>query len=308
MKKVSIIIPAYNEEDNLNAIFEKLREVFAGLPQYKYEIIFVNDGSRDKTQARLEELASQFSEVRYIEFSKNFGHQPAVKAGLDYATGDAVISMDSDLQHPPQLIPELLKQWEKGFDIVYTIREYPRQISYFKKITSSLFYKILNRVSDIEIEKGDSDFRLIDQSVLKVVRDWKEDNLFLRGVFRWIGYRQIGIKYTANERFTGESKYTLDKMVKFAVTGVTSFSVKPLHLAIYLGFIFTFLSILLFVINVIRAFYLEAEVSGWASLILTVVFFGGMQMTILGIIGLYIGKVFTQVKDRPNYIIRSKNF
>lgn len=308
MKKVSIIIPAYNEEDNLNAIFEKLREVFAGLPQYKYEIIFVNDGSRDKTQARLEELASQFSEVRYIEFSKNFGHQPAVKAGLDYATGDAVISMDSDLQHPPQLIPELLKQWEKGFDIVYTIREYPRQISYFKKITSSLFYKILNRVSDIEIEKGDSDFRLIDQSVLKVVRDWKEDNLFLRGVFRWIGYRQIGIKYTANERFTGESKYTLDKMVKFAVTGVTSFSVKPLHLAIYLGFIFTFLSILLFVINVIRAFYLETEVSGWASLILTVVFFGGMQMTILGIIGLYIGKVFTQVKDRPNYIIRSKNF
>lgn len=308
MKKVSIIIPAYNEEDNLNAIFEKLREVFAGLPQYKYEIIFVNDGSRDKTQARLEELASQFSEVRYIEFSKNFGHQPAVKAGLDYATGDAVISMDSDLQHPPQLIPELLKQWEKGFDIVYTIREYPRQISYFKKITSSLFYKILNRVSDIEIEKGDSDFRLIDQSVLKVVRDWKEDNLFLRGVFRWIGYRQIGIKYTANERFTGESKYTLDKMVKFAVTGVTSFSVKPLHLAIYLGFIFTFLSILLFVINVIRAFYLETEVSGWASLIFTVVFFGGMQMTILGIIGLYIGKVFTQVKDRPNYIIRSKNF
>lgn len=308
MKKVSIIIPAYNEEDNLNAIFEKLREVFAGLPQYKYEIIFVNDGSRDKTQARLEELASQFSEVRYIEFSKNFGHQPAVKAGLDYATGDAVISMDSDLQHPPQLIPELLKQWEKGFDIVYTIREYPRQISYFKKITSSLFYKILNRVSDIEIEKGDSDFRLIDQSVLKVVRDWKEDNLFLRGVFRWIGYRQIGIKYTANERFTGESKYTLDKMVKFAVTGVTSFSVKPLHLAIYLGFIFTFLSILLFVINVIRAFYMETEVSGWASLILTVVFFGGMQMTILGIIGLYIGKVFTQVKDRPNYIIRSKNF
>lgn len=308
MKKISIIIPAYNEEDNLNAIFEKLREVFAGLPQYKYEIIFVNDGSRDKTQARLEELASQFSEVRYIEFSKNFGHQPAVKAGLDYATGDAVISMDSDLQHPPQLIPELLKQWEKGFDIVYTIREYPRQISYFKKITSSFFYKILNRVSDIEIEKGDSDFRLIDQSVLKVVRDWKEDNLFLRGVFRWIGYRQIGIKYTANERFTGESKYTLDKMVKFAVTGVTSFSVKPLHLAIYLGFIFTFLSILLFVINVIRAFYLETEVSGWASLILTVVFFGGMQMTILGIIGLYIGKVFTQVKDRPNYIIRSKNF
>lgn len=162
MKKVSIIIPAYNEEDNLNAIFEKLREVFAGLPQYKYEIIFVNDGSRDKTQARLEELASQFSELRYIEFSKKIGHQPAVKAGLDYATGDAIISMDSDLQHPPQLIPELLKQWEKGFDIVYTIREYPRQISYFKKITSSLFYKILNRVSDIEIEKRDSDFRLID--------------------------------------------------------------------------------------------------------------------------------------------------
>lgn len=308
MKKISIVIPAYNEEKNLTVIHERLSKVFSSLKNYNYEIIFVNDGSNDLTQLKLEEMSSKYPEVKYIEFSRNFGHQSAVKAGLDFATGDAIISMDADLQHPPELIPELIKQWENGYDIVYTIREYPKKISYFKKTSSSSFYKILNKISDINIEKGDSDFRLIDQSVLEVIRNWNEDNLFLRGVFRWVGFKQIGVHYTADERFSGESKYTFEKMIKFAVTGVTSFSVKPLHIAIYLGLIFTFLSVVLFVFNVLRAFYLGTEVSGWASLILTIVFFGGMQMTVLGIIGLYIGKVFTQVKDRPSYIIRNKNF
>ena len=149
---------------------------------------------------------------------------------------------------------------------------------------------------------------MIDQSVLEVIRNWNEDNLFLRGIIKWVGFKQIGVHYTADERFSGESKYTFEKMIKFAVTGVTSFSVKPLHIAIYLGFVFTFLSVILFLFNVLSAFYLGTEVSGWASLILTIVFFGGMQMSILGIIGLYIGKIFTQVKDRPSYIVRNKNF
>ena len=308
MKKISIVIPAYNEEKNLTAIHQKLQNVFSNLSNYSYEIIFVNDGSKDNTQEKLEELASDFYEVKFMEFSRNFGHQSAVKAGLDFATGDAIISMDADLQHPPELIPELIKQWEDGYDIVYTIREYPKKISYFKKTSSSSFYKILNKISDINIEKGDSDFRLIDQSVLEVIRNWNEDNLFLRGIIKWVGFKQIGVHYTADERFSGESKYTFEKMIKFAVTGVTSFSVKPLHIAIYLGFVFTFLSVILFLFNVLRAFYLGTEVSGWASLILTIVFFGGMQMSILGIIGLYIGKIFTQVKDRPSYIVRNKNF
>ena len=308
MKKISIVIPAYNEEKNLIVIYERLSKVFSNLSNCSYEIIFVNDGSKDNTQEKLEELASEFYEVKFIEFSRNFGHQSAVKAGLDFATGDAIISMDADLQHPPELIPELIKQWEDGYDIVYTIREYPKKISYFKKTSSSSFYKILNKISDINIEKGDSDFRLIDQSVLEVIRNWNEDNLFLRGIIKWVGFKQIGVHYTADERFSGESKYTFEKMIKFAVTGVTSFSVKPLHIAIYLGFVFTFLSVILFLFNVLRAFYLGTEVSGWASLILTIVFFGGMQMSILGIIGLYIGKIFTQVKDRPSYIVRNKNF
>lgn len=308
MKKISVVIPAYNEENNLSAICDRLRQVFILLPNYEYEIIFVNDGSRDATQQKLEELSEKDGHIKYIEFSRNFGHQPAVKAGLDNATGDAVISMDADLQHPPQLIPTLVEQWEKGADVVFTIRNYSAKTSFFKKTTSSFFYKILNKVSDIEIEKGDSDFRLIDKSVLSIIKDFDEDGLFLRGLFKWVGFRQVGIRYTAEDRFAGESKYTMKKMMKFAVTGVTSFSVKPLHIATFLGFIFTALSVILYILNVVKAFYFGTAISGWASLILTIVFFGGMQMSILGILGLYIGKIFKQVKDRPNYIVRSKNF
>lgn len=308
MKKISVVIPAYNEAENINAIQERLRNVFSELPNYCFEIIFVNDGSSDETQNNLEVLAQNHDEIKFLEFSRNFGHQSAVKAGLDFADGDAVISMDADLQHPPELIPELIRQWENGYDVVYTIRNYPKETSAFKKATSSLFYSFLSKISDIDIEKGDSDFRLIDKSVVSVIKNWDENGLFLRGLFRWVGFKQIGVKYNANQRFAGTSKYTINKMMKFAVTGVTSFSVKPLHIATYLGFIFTFIAMLLFILNVARAFYLGTAISGWASLILTVVFFGGMQMSILGIIGLYIGKIFTQVKDRPNYIIRSKNF
>lgn len=308
MKKISIVIPAYNEEKNLTVIHERLSKVFSSLKNYNYEIIFVNDGSNDLTQLKLEEMSSKYPEVKYIEFSRNFGHQSAVKAGLDFAMGDAVISMDADLQHPPEVILELINKWEEGYDIVYTIREYPMKTSFFKKKTSALFYKILNKISDINIEKGDSDFRLVDKSVLLVFKNWNENALFLRGLFRWVGYKQIGVKYTANERFAGESKYTVKKMMKFAVTGVTSFSVKPLHIATYLGFIFTFLSITFFLFDVINAIINDRAISGWSSIIVAVVFFGGMQMTILGIIGIYIGKIFTQVKERPNYIIRNKNF
>ncbi|HBR12133.1 MAG TPA: glycosyltransferase [Chryseobacterium sp.] len=306
MKKISIVIPAYNEEGNLSEIRKAIDHVFQNLPNYKYEIIFVNDGSRDRTQDFLEDMSLSFPEVRYIEFSRNFGHQYAVKAGLDLADGNAVISMDADLQHPPALIPEMIRKWEEGYDIVYTIRKYPKSISRFKRSTSDFFYRILSKLSDVELEKGSSDFRLLDASVIDVIRDGTESDVFLRGLVKWVGFRQYAIPFVAGERFAGESKYSLGKMFRFAFTGITAFSVKPLYLAAYLGFFFSLVS-LLYIPYVIYSFINHSEISGWASLIMTVVFFGGVQLIILGILGIYMGKIFKQIKGRPNYIIRSKN-
>lgn len=307
MKLVSIVIPAYNEDGNLEVIRKAIDATFATLPHYQYEIIFINDGSRDNTQSVLEGLALDFSEVKYVEFSRNFGHQNAVKAGLDLANGNVVISMDADMQHPPRLIPEMLKKWEEGFDIVYTIREYSKNITVFKRKTSDFFYKVLSSLSDVEFEKGSSDYRLMDKSVIESMREIGESDLFLRGLVKWMGYKQSSIKFVAEDRFSGESKYTFGKMLRFAFTGITAFSVKPLYFAAYLGFFFSLIS-LLYIPYVIYAFMTKTEISGWASLIMTIVFFGGIQLIILGIIGSYMGKIFTQIKHRPNYIIRSKNF
>lgn len=308
MKKISIVIPAYNEEGNLSLIHSEIRKVFQTLTDYNYEIIFVNDGSRDHTQQHLEKLASECQEVKYIEFSRNFGHQNAVKAGMDYADGNAVISMDADLQHPPVLIPDMIRKWEEGFDIVYTIRKYSKNISFFKRKTSDFFYHILSGLSDVELEKGSSDFRLLDASVIEVIRKTGESDIFLRGLVKWIGFRQYSIDFVAADRFSGVSKYSFGKMLRFAFTGITAFSVKPLYLAAYLGFFFSFLSPMVYFAYVFYSFYNESEISGWASLIMTVVFFGGLQLTILGILGIYMGKIFKQIKDRPTYIVRSKNF
>ncbi len=309
MKKISVVIPAHNEEGNISLIYQRIKVVFSKLENYRFEIIFVNDGSRDNTQKVIEDLAQNHEEVKYIEFSRNFGHQPAVKAGMDCSTGNAMISMDADLQHPPELIPELIKKWEEGFDIVFTIRTYPKQISAFKRNTSKLYYKFLTRISDVNLsEGGGSDFRLMDASVVDVVRNMNEADIFLRGLSNWMGFRRVGIPFTAGERASGESSYDLKKMMRFAFTGITAFSVKPLYLAAYLGFIFSAIAAVGYGTYVIHSFIAGTEISGWASLIMTVVFFGGVQLIIMGIMGIYLGKIFTQVKERPNYIIRSKNF
>ena len=309
MKKISVVIPAHNEEGNISLIYQRIKEVFSKLESYRFEIIFVNDGSRDNTQKVIEDLAQNHEEVKYIEFSRNFGHQPAVKAGMDCSTGNAMISMDADLQHPPELIPELIKKWEEGFDIVFTIRTYPKQISAFKRNTSKLYYKFLTRISDVNLsEGGGSDFRLMDASVVDVVRNMNEADIFLRGLSNWMGFRRVGIPFTAGERASGESSYDLKKMMRFAFTGITAFSVKPLYLAAYLGFIFSAIAAVGYGTYVIHSFIAGTEISGWASLIMTVVFFGGVQLIIMGIMGIYLGKIFKQVTERPNYIIRSKNF
>lgn len=304
-KLVSIVIPAHNEVETIATIIERIENVFETLT-YNFEIIIVDDGSQDDTLSIIKLLAKAKSYLFYIELSKNFGHQAALKAGLDYAKGDCVISLDADLQHPPELFAEMLAKWEEGFDVVYTRREDDLTLSLKKRKSSKYFYQLLNSLSDVEIEPGTADFRLMDQKVVRVFANITENDLFIRGLVKWVGFKQIAIDYMPHKRFAGVSKYSLSKMRKLAVHGVTSLSVKPLHLAVYLGFIFSFLS-LLYIPYVIYAFYSEHEVSGWASTIMTIVFFGGLQLIILGVIGIYIGKMFMQTKNRPSYIVSSHN-
>ena len=266
----------------------------------------VNDGSHDSSLLVLQQLAKEDNRVKYLSFSRNFGHQLAVKAGLDHAFAPAVISMDADLQHPPALIPTLIHKWEEGAQVVATLRTYPEEISKKKRKSSQQFYKLLNLLSDIEIKEGSADFRLLDQAVVEVIRHMRENEPFLRGMVPWVGFTQVYVPYTAQARYAGETKYTIKKMFQLALSGVTSFSVKPLYFAVFLGFFFSLLSVL-YVPYVIYSFLNGSEISGWASLIMTIVFFGGLQLIILGIIGVYIGKIFTQTKERPAYIIQEKH-
>ncbi len=306
MKKlVSIVVPSFNEEGNVETLALRLTVIFKTLP-YQYEIIFIDDGSSDHTLDRLKSLASLGDEFFYLELSRNFGHQNALKAGYDHASGDCVICMDSDLQHPPELIPQFLEKWEEGYDVVYTTREYADEAAFFKRKTSDVYYRILNSLSDTKLEKGTADFRLIDRKVVNVLTQLPENGLFMRGLIRWLGFRQFAINYVCDPRFSGKSKYTFKRMVQFAIEGVTAFSVRPLNIAIGIGLFFS-LAAVLYIPYILISYFSGHVVSGWASLLATIAFFGGMQLMVLGIIGMYLGKLFMQAKQRPNYVVRSSN-
>jgi glycosyltransferase involved in cell wall biosynthesis len=304
-KKISIIVPVCNEKGNVLLMMHALQEVMQKVP-YSYTITFVDDGSTDGTLEVLKEIAQQNSTINFIALSRNFGHQNALKAGLDLSDGDAVISLDGDLQHPPALIPTLIQLWEQGNDIVYTIRKDHQEMPMMKRKTSNMFYQLMNRLSDIELEAGTADFRLMDKRVVDICRNFTEMDLFWRGLIKWIGFKQVGIEYEPAERQFGRSKYTYKKMMQFALRGITSFSIKPLTIAIYLGFTFSILS-LLYVPYALYALIFGHAISGWASMIVTIAFFGGLQLMILGIIGMYLGKLFIQSKERPHYIIKESN-
>lgn len=307
MKKlVSVVLPAHNESGNVAVIKNKIEESFP-FDAYDLELIFVNDGSTDDTMAKLQKLASQDQKVFYIELSRNFGHQCALKAGLDYAHGDCVISMDCDMQHPPELVRLLIEKWEEGYDVVYTCRAESKNTSLMKRKTSNAFYSIFNRFSDVQIEKGTADFRLMDRAVVDVFKRFRENDMFIRGIVKWMGFRQIHIDYEPNDRFSGTSKYTMRRMLQFAVHAVTSFSVRPLYMAIYIGFGLSLLALLYLPYVLFSFFYSGHYAYGWGSVLLTIVFFSGLQLCVLGVIGLYLGKMFIQSKNRPLYIVRSSN-
>lgn len=304
-KKISVIVPCFNEEESLVAFNQTL---FQHLPKiYSYEVIYVNDGSRDETLPIILSLAKENTAVKYISFSRNFGHQSALKAGYDFASGDCAISLDADLQHPPEVIPELIAKWEEGFEIVNTIRIDHHSITSKKKISSQLFYRVMRSLSDVQIENGMADFRLLDKKVLKQVKLFNENFLFFRGIIPWMGFRQTNIEFKADERFAGTTKYTLKKMLTFAATGITSFSVKPLRLSIYLGSFIAVLSFLYGLYAAIFFLFTDKVITGWTSVIISVLFVGGINLLMLGVIGEYIGKIFIENKRRPNYLVSESN-
>jgi polyisoprenyl-phosphate glycosyltransferase len=304
-KTISIIVPCFNEEGNIEILYEKIK---SQLPNHNIEYLFIDDNSNDNTLAIIQNLSKTDEKVKFLSFSRNFGHQSALRAGLEYSTGDSVISMDADLQHPPELLQDLIDKWEDGYDIVYTIRKDIENVSKFKKYTASFFYKLINYLSDIEVKQGSADFRLLDRRIVDVlVNDINEYHLFYRGLISWIGFKQFGIEYVPNKRFSGESKYSIMKMINFAIDGITSFSIKPLKLGILLGLLLSVFSALYGIYALAMSIFSDQTVKGWTSILLSVLFIGGVNMILLGIIGEYIGKLYIQSKNRPYFLLKNSN-
>ena len=304
MNKISVVVPMYYEEEVAKECYTRLKNVLEKIENYNYEIIFINDGSKDKTLEILKEIAKENKNVKIISFSRNFGHQCAVTAGLRYVTGDAIVIIDADLQDPPELIPEMIKLWEEGNEVIYGKRKSREGESRFKLLTASMFYKTLNALSDVEIPKDTGDFRLVDRKVVEVINSLPEHNKFLRGLFSWVGFKQKAYEYERKERYAGKTKYPLKKMLKLAQDGIFSFSIKPLKIVGAMGILSVIISIILFVYAVLSyAFDWNNLVPGWTSLMVTMTFIGGMILISLWMIGEYIGRIYDETKRRPEYII-----
>lgn len=303
MKKISFVVPVFNEEENIHEFYRRLTQVMAPLP-YDYEILFIDDGSKDRTSQLIRELAEKDPNVQGYVFARNFGHQLALTCGLDQSTGDAVISMDGDLQHPPEMVPELLKKWEEGFEIVQTVRKATEDATWFKNITSRLYYKLINSMSEVRITPGGSDFRLMDRKAVDALNRFRERARFIRGMVNNLGFRYTTLEFVAPPRFAGHSKFNLRKMLRFALDGITAFSRVPLRLALYVGCIAGLGSILLIGHVIYVKYIIQDAVLGWTTLAAAEFFLGGVELIGIGIVGEYVGRIFDEVKQRPLYIIR----
>ena len=306
MKKISFIFPVYNEEQGLDKLYEEINIVLTDLKdKYNLEVIFINDGSKDNSLNKLIELQKRDSNITVINFSRNFNHQMAVTAGIDYCTGDAAIIMDSDLQDPPKVCLELIKRWEKGYDVVYAQRK-TRKDTIFKRFTAHMFYRVLDIFANIKIPKDTGDFRLIDKKVIIEFRKYREKNRFLRGIVPSLGFKQIGVLFDRNERYAGSTNYPLKKMINLALNGITSFSTVPLKMITQFGLLvslFSFLGIIYAVL--VRIFFPSHTVEGTTFIVIAVLFIGGIQMIMLGVLGTYIGRIYIEVQNRPLYIVES---
>lgn len=306
--EVSVVVPCFNEEGNIPILVERIGAALTG--KVTFEIILVDDGSSDTTLETLQCLDREVEQVRFVSLSRNFGHQQALRAGLDRAKGDCVVMMDADLQHPPELILALIERWRAGFEVVYTVRKRERGLPLLKKITSKIFYKFINSLSDFPIDEGAADFRLLDRKVVSIICSIYDPFLFLRGLIPWMGFRQSRIEYEPDKRLSGDTKYSFTKMIRFALHGVTSFSVRPLRLATISGIVMSFMAFVYAMYAITIFFVNNTTIPGWASLLVSMLFLGGIQLTMLGIFGEYLGKLYIQSKARPTYIVReqSENF
>lgn len=306
-KSLQVICPVYNEEKMVEVFYTQLSKVLSSLNGYEWNVLFVMDKSSDRTAEVLDNLAQKDKRIQVLMLSSRFGHQMSLVAGIDHCHADAIIMMDSDLQHPPELIPQMLKQFELGYEVVYTIRSEPKDNSFIKKICSKLFYKIMNWLSEVKISSGEADFRLISNRVSTVFKSSiRERNQFLRGLFSWVGFKRIGIVYDATERQIGSSKYNWTRMFRFAFAGIISFSKKPLQYAILLGLVFSAFGLFFTGVIIVNYFINDKTPSGWSTLSILVSVFGGIQLFFMGVLGEYIGAIFDEVKSRPLYLVENK--
>lgn len=299
---ISVVIPLLNEESNIQPLYDRLLPIVKAISD-SYELIFVDDGSKDNSFAVIQKICKQNTNVLGISFSRNFGHQVAITAGLEHASGDVVITMDADLQHPPELITDMYKQSLNGFDIVNTIRTETADTGAFKNVTSRMFYNLINRMSDVEVRPGAADFRLMNRKTVDAFLQLKEKDRFTRGMISWMGYKQSYINYTAPKRHSGTSKYSFLKMLRFAVDGITSFSAKPLRVSFYAGLVVSLLG-LIYAIYAIVQYFQGNTTPGWASTLISILVIGGIQLISIGIIGEYLARVFNESKNRPLYLVK----
>ena len=307
MKKISIIIPAYNEEESLPYLYERLEKLMGEMQNYEFEILFVNDGSRDKTMQIIKEFRQKDERISYVDFSRNFGKEIAMIAGLDYAKGDCVIFMDADLQDPPELIPELVKYWEEGYDDVYARRSSRKGETWLKKFTSKMYYKVLQSLTRVPIQKDTGDFRLLDRRCVNALRKLRESQRCSKSMFSWIGYNKKEVLYERDPRIAGKTKWNYRKLIDLAIDGITSFTTSPLRISTYLS-IPTFLALFVYFIYVIiKCITQNVAIQAFQAIILLILFFSGIQILLFGIIGEYLGRIFNETKNRPLYFVNEYN-
>jgi len=300
---ISYIFPIYNESGNIDLLYKTINGLLAQQPKYDYEILFINDGSRDESLAKLTALQKKDKRITIIDFSRNFGHQLAVTAGLDHAKGDAVIIMDSDMQDPPKVSFELISKWEEGYDVVYAQRR-SRKDTFFKKFTADMFYRTLQKLAEIDIPRNTGDFRLLDRKVVDELSKFREHNRFLRGMVSFVGFKQTAVLFDRDERHAGETGYPLKKMLRFAADGIFSFSTAPLKLISNMGFAVASVAFIgIIYALIVKIFYPSITVEGWTFIVISILFVGGVQLIMLGVLGSYIGRIYTEAQARPLYMI-----
>jgi len=306
-KKVSILIPCYNEEKSLPLLYEELSRLIENQKDYEWEILFVNDGSKDNTLLVIKQLREKDKRVCYVDLSRNFGKEKAMLAGFDYVTGDCMIIMDADLQHPPHVIPQMLEEWKTGFDDVYGKRISRGKESLLRKSFSLLFYKILQKSTRVEILQNVGDFRLLDRSCINVLKQLREQERYTKGMYSWIGFRKKEIEFETQDRIAGVSSWSFRNLFSLAIEGITSFTVAPLKISTIVGIVVALLAFLYMIFTLFKTIFYGDPVQGYPTLIIIILFLGGLQLLSIGILGEYLGRIFNETKNRPTYVAREYN-